>query len=65
MCIADMSNRDYKMNPEKREQLPKIAFVSFASRFQAPKLTEGFEEILVVDFMVSISTTESPFTQSY
>lgn len=34
--------------------LPKVAFTSFASRFRAPKLEEGFKEIVTVDFEVSV-----------
>jgi len=40
------------MNPEDRTSLPKIAFTSFASQYQPPTLKEGFEDILVVDFVV-------------
>ncbi|KXL43394.1 MAG: hypothetical protein FE78DRAFT_152389 [Acidomyces sp. 'richmondensis'] len=38
------------MNPEQRTLLPKIAFSSFVSRYQEPKLEEGFEDITRVDF---------------
>lgn len=34
--------------------LPKLAFTSFASRYRAPKLEEGFKEIIKVDFVVSV-----------
>ncbi len=40
------------MNPEKRTMLPDAAFRGFLSRFQAPQLQEGFEEIVTVDFQV-------------
>ena len=33
--------------------LPKLAVTSFASRYRAPKLEEGFGEIIKVDFEVS------------
>jgi hypothetical protein len=33
--------------------LPKLAFTSFASRYRAPKVEEGFGEIIKVDFKVS------------
>jgi bifunctional polynucleotide phosphatase/kinase len=33
--------------------LPKLAFTSFASRYRAPKVEEGFGEIIKVDFEVS------------
>ncbi|KAL2430562.1 Bifunctional polynucleotide phosphatase/kinase [Exophiala dermatitidis] len=38
------------MNPEKRTQLPGIAFASFIKRFQEPSLDEGFQDIYKVDF---------------
>ncbi|KAL1302095.1 hypothetical protein AAFC00_002531 [Neodothiora populina] len=38
------------MNPEARLGLPKVAFTSFASRYRAPTLKEGFEGITEVDF---------------
>lgn len=34
--------------------LPKLAFTSFASKFRAPKLEEGFKEIIMIDFEVSV-----------
>jgi bifunctional polynucleotide phosphatase/kinase len=40
-------------NPENRTMLPKLAFTSFASRYRAPKMEEGFGEIIEVDFEVS------------
>lgn len=39
-----------EMNPEKRNILPKLAFTGFASRYREPKLSEGFEEIVKIDF---------------
>ncbi|KAK4145074.1 polynucleotide kinase 3 phosphatase-domain-containing protein [Dichotomopilus funicola] len=38
------------LNPEARDALPKIAFTGFASRFKEPKLEEGFQDIIPVDF---------------
>lgn len=32
--------------------MPRLAFTSFASRYRAPKLEEGFKEIVQVDFEV-------------
>lgn len=37
-------------NPEKRSLLPRVAFSSFASRYRKPEVSEGLEEIMVVDF---------------
>lgn len=39
-----------QMNPESRTGLPKLAFNSFASKFVAPKVDEGFQEVIEVDF---------------
>ena len=38
------------MNPEKRTMLPAVAFRGYASRFEEPKLSEGFEDIITVAF---------------
>lgn len=46
------------MNPEKRTMLPKLAFTGFASRFREPTLAEGFEEIIQIDFQVSLAVFE-------
>lgn len=43
------------MNPEQRTMLPRVAFAGFASRFREPVLKEGFEEIIKVDFKVSVT----------
>ena len=40
------------MNPEKREQLPGIAFKSFVQRFVPPTISEGFQDIHEVHFKV-------------
>ena len=39
-------------NPEKRAILPHSAFSSYTSRFQKPKLMEGFHDIVNIDFQV-------------
>jgi bifunctional polynucleotide phosphatase/kinase len=39
-----------KLNPEKRRELPKIAFNGFATRYKEPSMEEGFQEILPVEF---------------
>ncbi|KAJ3492443.1 hypothetical protein NLG97_g5387 [Lecanicillium saksenae] len=38
------------LNPEDREVLPEIAFTGFQSRYKAPQLSEGFQDITEVDF---------------
>jgi len=38
------------LNPESRTILPTIAFHDFARRFREPQLSEGFEDIIRVDF---------------
>ena len=47
-----------KFNPEKRTILPHSAFAGFASRFREPKLAEGFQDIVKVDFQVWIPCSE-------
>lgn len=37
--------------------IPKVAYANFTKRFQEPEMSEGFEEILQVDF---IPTFEEP-----
>lgn len=39
-----------EMNPEARTSLPGIAFGDFGRRFKAPRLDEGFEDIITVEF---------------
>ncbi|KAL8983218.1 MAG: hypothetical protein Q9177_005038, partial [Variospora cf. flavescens] len=41
-----------QFNPEKRTILPHSAFSSFASRYKRPKMEEGFQDIVPVDFQV-------------
>lgn len=41
-------NKD--MNPEARSALPKLAFNGYASRFREPKIKEGFQDVVEVDF---------------
>lgn len=38
------------MNPESRESLPGLAFAGFTSRYKAPQLKEGFQDITEVPF---------------
>nr|POE85563.1 bifunctional polynucleotide phosphatase/kinase [Quercus suber] len=52
---AKLSEHNDAFNPEKRVQLPRMAFSSFASRYREPKLEEGFEDITIVDFKRSPS----------
>ena len=42
------------INPEKRSILPHSAFTSFASRYREPQVTEGFVNIVPVDFKVRV-----------
>jgi hypothetical protein len=44
-----------KMNPEKRTILPSLAFQGFASRYQRPELSEGFQDVTEVAFKVGAS----------
>lgn len=41
-------------NPESRTLLPKLAFTSFASRFQEPKVEEGLQDVVRVPFEVRL-----------
>jgi hypothetical protein len=41
-----------QMNPEKRTILPSIAFRGFASRYQRPEQSDGFQDITEVGFKV-------------
>lgn len=43
------TNRE--LNPEARGSLPKLAFISFSSRFKAPNASEGFQDVVNVDFV--------------
>ncbi|KAM7198295.1 Polynucleotide kinase 3 phosphatase domain containing protein [Rhypophila sp. PSN 637] len=38
------------LNPESRQSLPRLAFNTYASKFKEPKLDEGFQDIIQVDF---------------
>ncbi|KAF3917485.1 hypothetical protein ABW21_db0201675 [Orbilia brochopaga] len=38
------------LNPEKRGSVPSMAFLNYKSKFQEPKLSEGFKDVTVVDF---------------
>lgn len=40
-----------QMNPESRQLLPKLAFNGFASRFKEPKVKEGFQDVVELDFV--------------
>ena len=55
---------DGKMNPEKRSILPHSAFSSFAARYREPKATEGFQDIVRIDFQVSDSTHLAKYAES-
>ncbi|MCJ1301277.1 hypothetical protein MMC08_004076 [Hypocenomyce scalaris] len=44
---------DGTLNPERRSILPHSAFSSFAARYRKPKTTEGFQDIVRMDFQVS------------
>ena len=51
-----------QMNPEKRDQLPGMAFRSFAQRFVPPTLAEGFQDIFEVNFKVSAQVLKGDMT---
>ena len=39
-------------NPEKRSILPHSAFSGFAARYKKPKVKEGFQDVITVEFQV-------------
>ncbi|KAF3034070.1 hypothetical protein E8E12_004444 [Didymella heteroderae] len=63
--VVDNTNADQDTNPENRTILPKLAFTSFASRFRAPKLEEGFKEIITVDFEFNGSDAQKELWRKY
>ncbi|CAK7270825.1 DNA kinase/phosphatase Pnk1 [Sporothrix epigloea] len=46
-------SQNKSLNPDNREPLPRIAFNSYFSRFQEPKASEGFSDIIEVAFTFS------------
>jgi hypothetical protein len=52
MCVS-------QVNPEKRAILPGMAFRGFASRYQRPATSEGFQDITEVAFTVRHCVFES------
>lgn len=38
------------LNPEARTALPKLAFNGFSSRFKEPKVKEGFQDVIPIEF---------------
>jgi bifunctional polynucleotide phosphatase/kinase len=53
------------MNPESRHMLPQIAFNTFFSKYQEPKLDEGFNEILQIDFKFEGSMEEQEIWRKF
>ena len=46
--------------------VPKVAFTGFAARYRAPTVEEGFEDVCVVDFVVSrIPPSRSKMLRAY
>ena len=43
-------NKNTEHNPEARHMLPGLAFNAFKSRFKEPKVAEGFDEVVPVEF---------------
>jgi len=41
------------MNPENRKIFPRIPFRKLEARFTRPQISEGFDEIIDVNFQVS------------
>lgn len=55
-CVPVPDRYEMQTNPEKRTLLPKVAFTGFQARFRPPSLAEGFQEIVKVDFNVSLTS---------
>ncbi|KAL2150361.1 hypothetical protein VTH82DRAFT_6924 [Thermothelomyces myriococcoides] len=47
---AAVRSMNKRLNPEARQAIPRIAFNGFTSRFKEPKVEEGFQDIIPVDF---------------
>lgn len=47
---AAVRSLNKELNPEARDALPKLAFNGYSSRFKAPKASEGFQDVVEVDF---------------
>jgi bifunctional polynucleotide phosphatase/kinase len=54
-----------EMNPEARGNLPDLAFNLYGSRYQEPKLDEGFVEIISIDFSFAGSDEERAIWSKY
>ncbi|EPE36814.1 HAD-like protein [Glarea lozoyensis ATCC 20868] len=53
------------MNPEKRSMLPSVAFRGYSSRYQPPKIAEGFEDITEVSFKFEGKESERNLWMQY
>jgi len=53
------------MNPESREILPQLAFNNFNAKFQEPKVSEGFEEVITIDFVPTGSEEDIRLWRQY
>ncbi|KAL6707964.1 DNA kinase/phosphatase Pnk1 [Coniothyrium glycines] len=54
-----------QMNPENRNILPHAAFSGFISRYSEPKLSEGFSDIVKVDFKFEGSGEQKKLWSQY
>ncbi|CAI6338371.1 unnamed protein product [Periconia digitata] len=52
-------------NPEKRLLLPKTAFLGFAKRYSEPQISEGFQDIVNIDFKFEGSETTKKLWTKY
>lgn len=53
------------LNPESRHILPQLAFNTFGSRYQEPKVQEGFTEVIQVPFKVEGSEEDRKIWSRY
>lgn len=54
-----------QLNPEARASLPALAFNSFVSRFKEPELSEGFQDIVEIEFAFKGSREEYAIWAKY
>ncbi|KAI8934015.1 hypothetical protein NX059_008783 [Plenodomus lindquistii] len=58
-------NIDQDTNPEKRTILPHAAFSRFASMYREPRISEGFEDIIMTEFEFEGSDEQKKLWSQY
>ncbi|KAI9734723.1 MAG: hypothetical protein M1818_006710 [Claussenomyces sp. TS43310] len=62
-CVLFLA--DVHMNPERRTTLPAQAFRGFVSRYQCPELSEGFQDIVELNFQFRGTQNEREIWSQY